>query len=67
VKEMENTPDFEELVKEAPEIFDLELPGGNEPAYAVRNITENSISWALIYLDGLETNLKMIKALVPHN
>jgi hypothetical protein len=65
VIEMENSPDYKEVARFAPVIFDLELPDGKEPAGVVRNFTENNLSWALICLDGLEANLKMLKALAP--
>jgi hypothetical protein len=63
VKEMENSSDYKELASLAPVIFDLELPDGNEPALVVRNLTENNLAWSLIFLEGLETNLEMLKAL----
>lgn len=63
VKEIENTPGCEELAKAVPVILDLRQQNEDEPLLIWHNIT-NTLSWTLIYLDGLETNLKMIKATV---
>ena len=61
VREIENTPGCEELVKAIPVIFDLRLQYDDDPNLVFHNIT-NVLSWSLIYLDGVETNLKLIKA-----
>lgn len=61
VKEIENNPGYEELTKALPLILDLRKQNEDEPLLIWHNIT-NTLSWTLIYLDGLETNLKMIKA-----
>jgi hypothetical protein len=61
VKEIENTPGCEELAKAIPLILDLRQQNEDEPLLIWHNIT-NTLSWTIIYLDGLETNLKMIKA-----
>ena len=63
-KEIENTPGYEELAKTIPAILDLEQQDGKEPALKLYNIADNSLVWVLAYLDGIETNLKMIKATV---
>jgi len=60
VKEIENTPECEELTKAIPEILDLRQQYEDEPLLIWHNIT-NTLSWTMIYLDGLETNLKLIK------
>jgi hypothetical protein len=60
VKEIENTKESEELTKAIPLILDLRKQYEDEPLLIWHNIT-NTLSWSLIYLDGLETNLKMIK------
>jgi len=64
VREMENTSVYKELAKTAPEIFDLEEPSGNDENWPSWKFGENSLAWILIYLDGLETNLKLIKATI---
>ena len=63
VKEINNTPECEELIKAIPVILDLRQQYEDEPLLIWHNIT-NTLSWTLIYLDGLETNLKMLKATV---
>jgi hypothetical protein len=60
VKEIENTPECNELAKAIPSILDLRQQYEDEPLLIWHNIT-NTQSWTLIYLEGLETNLKMIK------
>jgi hypothetical protein len=62
IREIENTPGYEELAKTIPAILDLEQQEGKEPALKFYYITDNNLVWVLTYLDGLETNLKMIKA-----
>jgi hypothetical protein len=61
IRELENTPGFEELAKAIPAILDLRLQYDDDPNLVFHSFT-NTLSWTLIYLDGLETNLKMIKA-----
>jgi len=63
LKEIENTPGCDDLAKAIPLILDLNPQDEGEPLLIWSNIT-NTLSWTLIYLDGLETNLKMIKATV---
>ena len=65
IAEMEATPGYEKLVTEARVIFDLEVPSGNESEWPDWKFVDNNLSWVLIYLDGLEMNLKMIKASGP--
>jgi hypothetical protein len=60
IKEIENTPGCNELTKAIPVILDLNRQNEDEPLLIWHNIT-NTLSWTLIYLEGLETNLKMIK------
>ena len=61
---MENNSGYEVLANAAPVIFDLEEPSGKEEEWGNWKFNDNSLSWVLIYLDGLETNLKMIKATI---
>ena len=60
IKEIENTPGCNELTKAIPVILDLIPQNEDEPLLIWHNIT-NTLSWTIIYLEGLETNLKMIK------
>jgi len=62
VKSMEVTPGYAELAKDAPQIFDIVSPSGNEADWGFWKFSDNNLAWVLIYLDGLETNLKMIRA-----
>jgi hypothetical protein len=56
---------YESLAKAAPLIFDYTEAGyGGEPG-SQQDFILNPLSWALIYLDGLEANLHMIKASMP--
>lgn len=62
VKSMEITPGYAELAKQAPLIFDIVSPTGREEDWYSLKFSDNNLSWVLIYLDGLETNLKLIRA-----
>jgi len=61
IKELENTPGCEELAKAIPAIFDLRLQYDDNPNLVYHNI-RNILSWTLIYLDGVETNLRLLKS-----
>jgi len=62
---MKKTKGFEDVAKALPSILDLEEEKGKDNTlnFYSRNIFI-PLSWALIYLDGLEANLNMIKASV---
>ncbi len=64
VTEIKKTSGCEELAKEAPVIFDIVTPSGREEDWYSWKFKDNNLSWVLIYLDGLETNLKMIREAV---
>jgi hypothetical protein len=63
---MKQTKGFEDAAKALPSILDLDEEKGKDNAlnFYNRNILV-PLSWALIYLDGLEANLYMIKASGP--
>jgi len=63
---MKQTNGFEEAARALPSILDLDEEKGKDDAlnFYSRNILV-PLSWALIYLDGLEANLYMIKASAP--
>jgi hypothetical protein len=63
---MKQTKGFEDAAKALPSILDLDEEKGEDDAvnFYNRNIFV-PLSWALIYLDGLEANLLMIKASMP--
>jgi hypothetical protein len=62
VREMETTPGYENLSKQAPLIFDMVTPDGYPIDWFSWKFNDNNLAWVLIYLDGLETNLTMIRA-----
>ena len=63
---MKQTKGFEDAAKALPSILDLNEERGKDDTvnFYSRNIFV-PLSWALIYLDGLEANLYMIKASIP--
>jgi hypothetical protein len=62
ISELEKNSGYESLAKAAPAIFNYS-DGGDEPDSWARQIfSDNTLSWSLMYLDGLEANLNMIKA-----
>jgi len=64
IGEMANTSAYKELADAAPVIFNLIEPSGRDENWQSWIFAENTLSWILIYLDGLETNLKIIRATV---
>ena len=59
---LSKTPGCEELAKNASDIFDYRGTGHDESPAKFENI---SLSWALIYLDGLRSSLYTIKTSLP--
>lgn len=58
------TPGYEELAAAAPVIFEFaELPGRSDE-WTRQMFQSNTRAWSLIYLDGLETNLKLLRTIV---
>jgi hypothetical protein len=53
---------YEATAKAMPAILGLAEEIGKEPDWTIRYVSGTNLSWVLIYLDGLETNLSMIKA-----
>lgn len=60
---MQHTAGYEETGRALPAIFGPGVEEGGDPAHAFssRNINTN-LSWVLIYLDGVKTNMLMLKA-----
>jgi hypothetical protein len=58
---MEQSKSYETTAKAMPAILGLAEKIGMEPDWTIRHVSGTNLSWVLIYLDGLETNLKMIK------
>ncbi len=63
---MKQDKGFAEMAKTLPTILDLDIEKGKDDSanFISRNIFV-PLSWALIYFDGLETNLHMIKVAAP--
>jgi len=59
--EMGNTKGYEELAKAAPVVFDMEEQPDPDTKWGNKTFRDNNLSWVLIYLDGLKTNLYLIK------
>jgi hypothetical protein len=60
--QMEQSKGYEATAKALPSILGFAGENGKDPDWTIRNVAVTNFSWILIYLDGLETNLKMIKA-----
>lgn len=60
IQEARNSKQYKDLADALPAILDLQI---NEdlPVLKYQNLT-NTLSWTLINLDGIETNLKLIRA-----
>jgi len=58
---MSKTPGYEQMAENAITIFDLDPPAKDDAAWPMWKFNEDNNTWVLIYLDGLETNLQMIK------
>jgi len=65
IKDLEATPGYEAFAKDWPSIFDI--ADQNEDEWQMRIFKDNSLAWTLIYLDGLRSNLQIIKVTVPGN
>ena len=62
ISELEKTPGYEDLARSVPVIFEYaELPGASNE-WTRQMFGSNFRGWSLIYLDGLETNLKLLRA-----
>ena len=62
ILEFEKTPGYDNLARSAPSIFDYKEDGYDGLPWAIQIFTNSPLSWTLTYLDGLETNLYLIKA-----
>jgi len=58
---MKGTPGYEKMAENAITVFDLDPPSKDEMAWPIWKFNGDYLTWVLIYLDGLETNLRMIK------
>jgi hypothetical protein len=62
VADMEKEPGYKDLAAVAPVLFDVTDPENGESGWTYRNFVGPTLSWSLIYLDGLKADLLMIKA-----
>lgn len=62
IAQMEQSKGYEATAKALPSILGFAGENGTDPDWTFRPVAVTNLSWVLIYLDGLETNLKMIKA-----
>ncbi len=60
IQEARNSQQYKDLADALPAILDLQVDE-SLPVIKYQNLT-NSLSWTLINLDGIETNLKLIRA-----
>ena len=65
ITEFAANPDYKSLAKAAPSIFNYSESGEEYDSWARQTFLLSPLSWSLIYLDGLETSLYMIKASGP--
>jgi hypothetical protein len=59
---MEQNKSYESICRALPVILGQAQEIGTEPDWTIRRVSGTNLSWVLIYLDGVETNLKLIKA-----
>ena len=62
VRELESSSSDVELAGSVPLIFDYSETPGNKFAWTESKFVMSPGVWSLIYLDGLETNLKLLRA-----
>lgn len=65
MQEFQNTPGYEELAKSAPGIFEFTEPFDGQYDWTSKIFQYSTRSWVLIYLNALETNLKLLKNCLP--
>jgi len=64
ILELESTPGYENLVKNAPMLFRFNEQVGINREWVRSIFNDTHLAWSVIYLDGLRTNLLLIKASV---
>lgn len=62
IRELEDAAGQKELAKAAPAIFDFEETPKDPTGWTAGKFGTSPRVWSLIYLDGLETDLKLLKA-----
>jgi len=63
--ELKKSPGYESLAKAAPVIFDYSEDNFVADPRTQYDFSLSPLAWSLIYLDGLEANLNVIKASSP--
>jgi hypothetical protein len=63
ILEFGKNPEYKYLAEKAPLIFDF-YEDGQDRNWARETFENNTLSWSLMYLDGLETNLNLIKSAI---
>ena len=58
---MEQNKSYESIYRALPAILGQAQETGMEPDWTIRRVSGTNLSWVLIYLDGVETNLKLMK------
>lgn len=61
---LHDTPGYEDLAKSLPSILDLGPMNGEAPSYVQTAFSGSYLSWTLIWLDAMETNLKLIRSTI---
>jgi hypothetical protein len=59
---MANTKGYETMAKSAPLVLDIYKPDGSGPDYGVRYIAFKTMAMSLIYLEGLKSDLLMLRS-----
>jgi hypothetical protein len=59
---MEKTKGYETMAKSAPLVLDIYKPDGSGPDYGVRYIAFKTMAMSLIYLEGLKSDLLMLRS-----
>jgi len=62
IDDLSKEPGLEELTRAAPVILGFKTENGDPIRWAIENFSESSLSWTMIYLQGLKTDLMTIKA-----
>ncbi len=65
IREIDNTRGYESLSKNVALICGYTYPENNESTWVSGVFIDKTLPWSLIYLDGLQTNLYLIKASLP--
>ncbi len=62
IDELSNEPELQDLAKAVPDILGFRTENGSHLKWALENFSDCSLSWTMIYLQGLKTDLMTIKA-----